>query len=432
MARKSMAPWSLLLFTTVVIADQAPPKIDYKEPFEMKDATSIFVGQGTGTAVGIQVGAMKAILEKHPELVKQMALTGDSGASIIAAYFACHGISETTLKDCEDLVKKFDPSLVNENIPVKMAKIIAFVFSATSAVITTPASELKTKLEALSTFKHENLLPTVNQITEGCEFRHPIGILASNQKVLENLENRLPFSKIKGKSIDEYNTVRNSDGKILGKACTYFVTKVLFDTFIKIPWEKRKCDLRLIRNVQDLRDAILASCSEPTYFPAFKEKEPKMIVGHNYPNSSYDDQYYNGGFSGAGGFYDDFLNMPETAKTPAIGTGRPDYTAVEELFTKTFYMVGINQVARKTTALLRKHGIQPEMSNETYNRIIMPVPRDKVADKMKTQISEGYKSTVAALSKFSALVTRDPKWKDTNDTTQSPVDASVHAPPGTE
>ena len=68
------------------------------------------------------------------------------------------------------------------------------------------------------------------------------------------------------------------DTPVIGRAMTFFVDQSMYDLLSRIPTEERQADLRLTTNAADVALAILASASEPTYFPVVVDPQPEKVL----------------------------------------------------------------------------------------------------------------------------------------------------------
>jgi hypothetical protein len=64
----------------------------------------------------------------------------------------------------------------------------------------------------------------------------------------------------------------------IGKAVTFFVDASMYALLSQIPDVERTADLRLMTTAEDIATAILASVSEPSYFPTVIEQQPDKIL----------------------------------------------------------------------------------------------------------------------------------------------------------
>lgn len=239
--------------------------------------------QGKGTSIGWDLGVAEALLDSTDERVdqNQMVFSGNSSGSISAALFSCQGITKESIARSKLLLSKFPVDAVGSNNREKALEMIRDI----------PSEK-----------PHSNLEPLIQEVTDNgrCQPRFPALIIAANLEVVDQRTNRCilrgrtaMFRSAGTKTID-YGTFTVSEcGSPIGKACTYFVDRTLFEKLSKIPANERLCDIRLMENAADLRLAILASVSEPTYFPPIADPNPSKIRS-GFPIRG--NRIYNGGF----------------------------------------------------------------------------------------------------------------------------------------
>lgn len=231
---------------------------------QSKPLTIVF--EGKGTRLGWDLGVMAAALDKYPEMASpETIMAGNSSGSIFASFFTCNGVSQESLNRAKVLLKNFDRSTVNDSENIK--KFIQILMGKNTE------------------YPHSNMNPVINQITNNgdCTPKQPMVIAALNAEILDNRLPRpvRPGNKlfqgrdIKHMTYDNYSVFLGR--KYLGRACTYFVDPIMYDRLSQTPRNERLCDLRLVENADDMRVAILASISEPTYFPLVKEKNPEKL-----------------------------------------------------------------------------------------------------------------------------------------------------------
>ncbi len=397
---------AILFFFTLTVLRFAPVSLQASEANDFRRiqaSTLLYIGQGKGTLVGWDVGVMKAIEEKAPHLLKYPTLTGDSGAAITATHFACHGITKQTISEAESMLKRFDPTLVNENTPRKLLKVAWVLAGISRHPVTSPlpTRDIKSQITQLCSLKHDNLKPVIDEITRDCQFLYPLGMVASNEEVLDNLQSAATFNS---KHVDPNTmTVTDGDGNILGKACTYFATQPLFDFYMRIPWQKRRCDVKLIKDIPSLKFALNATVSEPTFYPPIKDNEPGLVAGFRYPNATYENLHFSGGFAAPGGMADDFIEANEVIRDiPILGTGRAKFSTIEGAVIKVAYLLELNPLLEATQKAIahQKKGIQIEISSDLSNELTQWVPPAQLSQKIENQVRAGYLSTVSSLTFF--------------------------------
>jgi len=265
--------------------------------------------------------------------------SANSSGAILAAYFTCWGVSEETIKEAKKMLEEFDYSLINEDVMTKAKNLT---------------------IGATTEFPHENIIPLIHQVLtrkgKKCEPKSPLAIVAANGDVLDSRVKRRFFGKgwspilsSKEKTIDLTNfSVRvRKTGDEIGKACTYFVTKAMFESLSKIPYATRLCELRLIETFEDLFLALLATVSEPTYFPQVSETNPEKIKNSDMPLPQ--NRFYVGGFLLPVVAQDILLSNPQTL---ALGTGQNPVSRLVDTLPQTWYLVSGNRSLEEGTRWL--------------------------------------------------------------------------------
>lgn len=275
--------------------------------------TLLFSFAGKGTQLAWDIGAMWATVEHLSVPEKQVILAGNSSGSILASYFACHSLKSASIARARDLILGFDRFLVNEN----KGKFSAAVFN------TDPS------------YPHSNITPFLDKILVECDEPtswRPLAIVAANNDVLEMRRNQPGFRGFD--KVFDYRTNNVSmPGLFVGKACTYFVNPAMFEIMNQVPYAERLCDIRMMTTLLDVKTAMLASVSEPTYFPPVVEMEPEKIV--DVRGMAPRQRWYNGGF---------IMNiLAQDIKRPlpflrVLGTGRSDLSSFSVRYVQKRYL----------------------------------------------------------------------------------------------
>jgi hypothetical protein len=220
-----------------------------------------------GSRVAYDVGVLSAL---YPHLdarrIGKTIFTGSSSGSILAAFFACNGLSSATIAKAEALIPAFDPNVIGEHDPLKFIKVLSGVDPSQDA----------------SVLDHVLLLAT-NQGT--CVPKHPFAIVASNDEILRDT---LPGTRrpalSKTLNFANMDVIDIATQKNLGKGCTYFTNTAGAEYLTKVPAERRLCDIRLVSDADELLLAIHASIAEPTYFKAIDEPNPSAFIEREPPS----------------------------------------------------------------------------------------------------------------------------------------------------
>ena len=272
--------------------------------------TLLFDFMGKAERAPFDIGVIKAMFAASPTLRANKAIYGgNSSGALLAAYFACWGVSQESIKELEDFLGNYDFEELNVNTAIKQKRIVANkIFGA------------KVKLEE----DHEKIGALIDRILNHkgsppkvCQPKRGIIISATNLDILDTRayhEGQAPkvpiwlseqpnepeyyalprlFDKNNDRTVNWENFNVTKDSKIIGKACTYFVTQDMFDLLNKLGPEKRQCDLRLIQDVKDLRLAVLASVAEPTFFDPVPEPDKTKLTGMVQPGTR---RVYVGGY----------------------------------------------------------------------------------------------------------------------------------------
>jgi hypothetical protein len=228
---------------------------------------------GKGTAVVWDMGVLKGLLPTIKPLHNGRTIfAGNSGGSMMAAYFSCFGLHEKSLQTAIESFSNLDRSQIPEENKAKVFRLARGKRSESYAGY-------------LESFARNMLTVDGN----GCVPTHPMIIVASNGDVVENrLDNGggplikpHPGDKQMRDGTYDVHAVGTdrpqhdvSDVNLIGKACTYFADEKAAAILEKVPERERQCDLRLIKTADDLVFAVMASVAEPTYFYPVADLDP--------------------------------------------------------------------------------------------------------------------------------------------------------------
>ncbi|MEY4631157.1 MAG: hypothetical protein RIQ81_1277 [Pseudomonadota bacterium] len=213
---------------------------------------------GKGTLMAWDVGVIRAAYEALPAMRDgRVILSGSSSGSILAAAMSCRGFNEESLAAIEDGFRKFNRTIVDESATKNLMVLLG----------------LPTEAE------HSSLDHLLDVVLDGqnCIPRLPMLIPAGNFEMLD-VRSDQPLRGRPGKTFNVADFTVSEGGRNLGKACTYFVDRQMLAFLQAVPREELLCDLRLIETNADLRLAVLASVSEPTYFHPFRDPAPGKII----------------------------------------------------------------------------------------------------------------------------------------------------------
>ena len=266
--------------------------------------------QGKGTKGGWDAGVMKSLYDTKRFHDGEIIFTGNSSGAVLAALSACHGLTAEGIAAADLAVKSLNRSMVNEDTFAKLPDILIGKDPAFPASAITPYIEL---------------------VTTPCDVQHlrPIIIGVSNQEVLKNT------AALRTVNLDNLDMLDGTT--VIGKICTYFATPDIATQLNNIPASERQCDVRRIDTIEDLRLAVLASVSEPTYFPAVVENELSKYLSQS-PGGP---RSYIGGFA-AQNLAQDVRRLIPGLK--ALGSGRPYYSTTESTFIRALFHIGVNDI----------------------------------------------------------------------------------------
>jgi hypothetical protein len=180
--------------------------------------------------------------------------------------------------------------------------------------------------------------PILERVTDHgtCLPKFPLLIVAANLEVVEGRKKQ-PFAGKLGRHLDKGTYDLFDQGKLMGKACTYFVNAEMATILHRLPAEERLCDLRYIRTSADLRLAVIASISEPTYFPSVPEPDPKQLES---VYGTVEKRTYLGGFVMNSAVQDVKRAAPDAW---VVGTGRTTYSRVQNQIIKNWFTIPMNE-----------------------------------------------------------------------------------------
>ncbi len=276
----------LLCLTTMIAASisackqrQRISNLNEEGPVQSADSISaqayevVLNFSGKGTAVVWDLGVLKGLLPNIAPLQQDKTIfTGNSSGSMMAAYFACFGLSTETLQNAIDGFSSLDRSMIPENRKLKSAKL-------------TKGNRTESHAGYLESFATAMLTKNNRR----CEPQHPVIIVAANGDVIENrkIEGNGPMIKphpadkqMRDGTYDVHMVPTSkpqsdvSESNLIGKACTYFVDRIALNILSKIQKRELQCDLRLVSTPDDLIFAVMASVSEPTYYYPILDLDP--------------------------------------------------------------------------------------------------------------------------------------------------------------
>ncbi|NDE13327.1 hypothetical protein EBZ80_00125 [bacterium] len=356
----------------------------------------VYAFQGKGTALTWDIGVTRAAYERIPMLrgeanaqgmaAGDVVLTGNSSGSVLAAWFSCRGITADSIKGAETIMSGFPAQLVKEDPAAKFQEVLGAINSGKE--FGSPTSDI---------------LPLVDAIVGNgaCVPRLPTVILASNQDINDN--RRWLFTegrRSRSFDITDFSySQRTGDFSLekekVGKICTYFADPVMFRYLSEnMTGEERLCDIRVMENADDMRTAVLASISEPTYFVPVEEKAESKLVRFDAPGAIKSHRFYNGGFS-MPGIVQDIKRLFPAAR--AMGTGRWTYNQAEVAVMYSWYDVNLNSLQEQSRWWM---DLEPVPTDTQRSRLLARPAGLQGADlaaRYQEEINLGYQRATACL-----------------------------------
>lgn len=291
---------------------RAAPGRDETDPLgaRFSPVELLFCFQGKGSCLPYDAGVLREAWPRLPALrAGRVIVAGNSGGSIPAGYFACHGWSDATVRHCEerlvhgnrdavrtmeDVGNKFAKLSRGQPTEIEHADLIEFIAFALGV------SRWRDTRDIAEVVRRSTARPV-----------HPCLIVACNKEVLEDVHPEDRFAPGRLKEIDlatmrvswkpevhawyrrhperfrrdHPDLVLRAD-RVIGRAVTFFVDQSMHDLLSRIPAAERTADLRLMTDAADVALAILASASEPTYFPVVVDPAPGRIRAADGPLGS--------------------------------------------------------------------------------------------------------------------------------------------------
>lgn len=272
------------------------------EPLAEKEL--LFSFQGKGSSLAWDAGVVRQAFDSIAAVREnRVIVSGNSSGSILAAYYSCFGFSETSvayaayrlqhadikaIRGNENGVKKAGSLLLNrptEISPNNLKEYIGFALGV---------NDWRSARDIAEIVRRSRAKP-----------RYPLMIVAANGEVLDNRAAGNAFSSKDLKQFDPTNfsvswkpdafefycnhpeqfarenpNLRLGRDAVIGKACTCFVDRSMYELLSRIPATERVWDLRLVETAADLALAIEASVAEPSYFPPGPETDyAKLLTG---------------------------------------------------------------------------------------------------------------------------------------------------------
>lgn len=312
---------SLVLATSRGAAQS--PSIPSAGSFEARFAAMelMFCFQGKGSCLPYDGGVLHEAYARIPAMREgHTIVAGNSSGAIPAAYFGCFGLSDATVRHAEDRLVHGNRDAVRnmENVNTKISRLARG--QSTEIAHTDLKEYIAFALGVQQWQDAGSIAEIVRRSTAQPNF--PCLIVACNKEVLEDRHPEDKNSPGRLKEFDKANMqvswkpevyeyyrqhpdrfrsehpelVWKAD-RTIGRAVTFFVDRSMYELLSRVPAEERIADLRLMTDAADVALAILASASEPTYFPAVVDPHPEKILaadGGNVLQSVRHRTYYGG------------------------------------------------------------------------------------------------------------------------------------------
>jgi hypothetical protein len=284
---------------------------------EKKDILVAF--EFKGSLLSFDVGVWESLYQHlDANKIGTTIFSGSSSGSVLTAFFACNGLSAETIGRAKQLLPTFDPAIIAEDDPVKLIKIFS-------------GQNVAQDVSALD----KSMMAATNNGT--CTPTHPFAIAASNNEVLRDTKPGT-YRPANSKTLnwDNLDVFSKASGERLGKACTYFTNEAGAAYLLKVPAERRLCDIRMVKTPADLILAVRASVAEPTYFYPVKEPNPEAFVGIPAPAN----REYQGGVIMQAIVQDFKLADPEIL---TIASGGLYFVPMLNRFLKNTFLIDVNR-----------------------------------------------------------------------------------------
>ena len=262
----------------------------------------LFCFQGKGSCLPYDGGVLHEAYARIPAFRRgRVIVAGNSSGAIPAAYFGCHGFDDATVRHAEERLQHGNRDAVRnmENVNTKIAKL------SRGQGTEIEHAELREFVAFALGVSRWRDTRSIDEIVRRSTRRplHPCLIVACNKEVLEDVHPQDRFAAGRLKEFDlatmrvawkpevhawyrrhperfrrDHPDLVLGEDRTVGRGVTFFVDRSMYDLLSRIPAEERIADLRLMTDAADVALAILASASEPTYFPAVVDPHPEKIL----------------------------------------------------------------------------------------------------------------------------------------------------------
>lgn len=262
----------------------------------------MLVFQGKGSCLPYDAGVLHETYRRFDALRNnRVIVAGNSSGSIPAAFFCCYGFTDgnvqhaterlklgnrDAVRNMEDVSNKFSKVAQGRSTEIshlELREYIAFALGVKQWEDTTSIEEIVRRSNAKPRFPC--LIVAANK--EVLENKHPEGqITSANLKELDTSNMDVSwrkevydyYSSHPNRFTQDHPHLKLGPTRRIGKAVTFFVDPSMYALLSQIPDNERTADLRLMTTAEDVATAILASVSEPSYFPEVIEAYPEKIL----------------------------------------------------------------------------------------------------------------------------------------------------------
>jgi hypothetical protein len=293
----------LAALTVGPAAAQPPVRLDaaaLEGTFAPMELLLCFMGKGS--CLPYDAGVLHEAYARLPAIrAGRTIVAGNSSGAIPAGFFCCHGFSDATVRHAEERLKTGNRDAVRnmENVTTKISKLSR---GQSTEIEHADLREFVAFALGVESWRDTRDIAEIVRRSTASP-RYPCLIVACNLEVLEDRNPEDAFSPGRLKEFD-YGTMQVSwkpavhayyqrhpdrfrrdhphlvlgPERRIGSGVTFFVDQSLYDLLSRIPAAERIADLRLMTDAADVALAILASASEPTYFPVVVDPHPERIL----------------------------------------------------------------------------------------------------------------------------------------------------------
>ncbi|HET6881557.1 MAG TPA: hypothetical protein VFI31_15445 [Pirellulales bacterium] len=433
--RAGLAGW--LLAACATVAQAQAPSADLRA--KLQNMELLFCFQGKGSSMSYDAGVLKHAFDYLPALAqRKVVITGNSSGSIFAIYFSCHGFTKASVDYAAYRIQHADIEAVrkSENAMGKFARL------ATNRPTEVSPEGLKEYIAFALGVENWRDAAKVEDVVRRSRLKpvFPVVIVAANKEVLDN---RAEGNALSAKNYKEFNPdnfavswkqdvfdfyrkhpdrfakdnpdLRLGDDPYIGKACTCFVDRTMFELLRQIPEEERLCDLRLMTDAADMALAIRASTAEPTYYPPAPETDyAKLYVGGRLGSAGRSRRRsYVGGFIMPMVAHDTRRMLPGVR---VMGTGVARVAIIGRELVKAWYLVDLQNTTDQNAwwtdlEVVIPPDTQTAIANRTLNQ--------------KDEYDAGYKQAgeVLAIDRGRPKYVLEPKYRYAADAAIYPPNA---------